>query len=612
MALGSESRPLSSKVRSSFIAVEKDGKVGLQRDTSHESSISRRRLSNDTTEGTDTVATSVPEKLEPMPVLGEPIKISPATTPNEPPAKPPTEPSTPAALETAPTSNGAATHKVTDKPATKPVEKVAEKPKPSPAPAAKENAPNRNAASAKVPPAVKKAPEAAPKQEAKPTTTARSNNLTVSKPSTSGSRSPAATSRATTPSPREPKAPNAASSSAAAAKKPTSTVTPKKPTAPAASQKQTPSTSARKPPPIQLSPSAVSGVGFVKPKPKSPTKPVKLPSSLTSHTASSGYKTSTGRLSAGSAGSTGSSQNVRSSARSSSRASGSTASTLRRASSNVSRPRPSVGPPPKKHVQEKPAAGKPNVDEGFLARMMRPTQSSRSKTADKVPVTPPRIAAAQRRPATRQGDGNQRDGSRARGPSRTGRLTSRSVSPSRTSPSKITREATPIPPITEEMAAATKESPQNDAAATLEKSSEVTSPEPQQGDERQAEDTIADEAPVEALAVANEPAKKDPVVADEPAKEDVGVANVTAEVADLKVSEPLEPVAAAIEAIPQDAPSETREADQTETSAADDVKEASETSKTPSPGVENEGTTATDAVKDDSAGAKAEDEQETW
>lgn len=34
------------------------------------------------------------------------------------------------------------------------------------------------------------------------------------------------------------------------------------------------------------------------------------------------------------------------------------------------------------------------VDEGFLARMMRPTQASASKKNEKVPVTPPRRAAA--------------------------------------------------------------------------------------------------------------------------------------------------------------------------------------------------------------------------
>lgn len=39
------------------------------------------------------------------------------------------------------------------------------------------------------------------------------------------------------------------------------------------------------------------------------------------------------------------------------------------------------------------------MDESFLARMMRPTQSSASKTTDKVPVTPPRKTASSKAPA---------------------------------------------------------------------------------------------------------------------------------------------------------------------------------------------------------------------
>lgn len=39
------------------------------------------------------------------------------------------------------------------------------------------------------------------------------------------------------------------------------------------------------------------------------------------------------------------------------------------------------------------------MDESFLARMMRPTQSSASKTTDKAPVTPPRKTASSKAPA---------------------------------------------------------------------------------------------------------------------------------------------------------------------------------------------------------------------
>ncbi|KAF5017427.1 hypothetical protein F66182_10646, partial [Fusarium sp. NRRL 66182] len=56
---GTESpRPLS-KVRTNFVAIEKDGRIGLQRDPSHESSVSRRRLSMET--DAESVST-VPDK----------------------------------------------------------------------------------------------------------------------------------------------------------------------------------------------------------------------------------------------------------------------------------------------------------------------------------------------------------------------------------------------------------------------------------------------------------------------------------------------------------------------------------------------------------------------
>ncbi|KAH6976917.1 hypothetical protein BKA56DRAFT_58938 [Ilyonectria sp. MPI-CAGE-AT-0026] len=47
-ANGTESpRPLS-KVRTNFVAIEKDGRIGLRRDPSHESTVSRQSLSMDT------------------------------------------------------------------------------------------------------------------------------------------------------------------------------------------------------------------------------------------------------------------------------------------------------------------------------------------------------------------------------------------------------------------------------------------------------------------------------------------------------------------------------------------------------------------------------------
>lgn len=58
----------------------------------------------------------------------------------------------------------------------------------------------------------------------------------------------------------------------------------------------------------------------------------------------------------------------------------------------INRQRPSVGPPPKQVAKDHPVPKKESkVDEDFLARMMRPTQSSANKAAEKVtPTTPPR------------------------------------------------------------------------------------------------------------------------------------------------------------------------------------------------------------------------------
>lgn len=122
--------------------------------------------------------------------------------------------------------------------------------------------------------------------------------------------------------------------------------------------------------------------GFVKPRPKSPTRPVKLPASLTTHTAASGSR----NRNAGSAPPSSHENSARSASRS---------KALGRSSSAAGRQRPSIGPPPKQPAKDHPVVKKDaKVDEGFLARMMRPTQASASKQNEKVPVTPPRRPAA--------------------------------------------------------------------------------------------------------------------------------------------------------------------------------------------------------------------------
>lgn len=131
---------------------------------------------------------------------------------------------------------------------------------------------------------------------------------------------------------------------------------------------------------------------FVKPKPKSPTKPVHLPSSLIAPTASSVSKVH-GRQPL--------SHDIETQ-KNLTRATNETSTTKSRAlqtsvtrpGSTTSRSRPSLGPPPtKQHQPTSNQQRQSNVDERFLARMMRPTQSSSSKATDKALCTPPKKTA---------------------------------------------------------------------------------------------------------------------------------------------------------------------------------------------------------------------------
>ncbi|OAG10566.1 uncharacterized protein CC84DRAFT_489393 [Paraphaeosphaeria sporulosa] len=113
--------------------------------------------------------------------------------------------------------------------------------------------------------------------------------------------------------------------------------------------------------------------GFVKPKPRSPTRPVRLPSHLTAPTASSAAKH------------------------------GEEAAEQKpaRKPSTVPRPAPKAAAPaakkPAPRASLAPSTARPasrastaaGASDGFLARMMRPTASSASKTHDK-PESPPR------------------------------------------------------------------------------------------------------------------------------------------------------------------------------------------------------------------------------
>lgn len=141
---------------------------------------------------------------------------------------------------------------------------------------------------------------------------------------------------------------------------------------------------------------------FSKLKSKSTTKPADIASSLTAPTASSVYKGSveSQSLSRQSGGEHNLNATSHSTTRTKSpRASASAQSTIR-PNSAISRPKPSVGLPPSKSSELDTGGTKraSHVDEGFLARMMRPTQASSSKTAEKTVLTPPKKLAP--RPST--------------------------------------------------------------------------------------------------------------------------------------------------------------------------------------------------------------------
>ncbi|CAK7268470.1 hypothetical protein SEPCBS119000_003077 [Sporothrix epigloea] len=143
-----------------------------------------------------------------------------------------------------------------------------------------------------------------------------------------------------------------------------------------------------------------NGIGFVKPRPRSPTRPVQLPSGLTTHTASSATKINVPRQSLSrQSGNYLAVHPPTALTRSTSRASVSTVGTaaigsdgksVRRQSPTVNRSRPSIGPPPKQAARDHSVTKwEKEVDEGFLARMMRPTQASALKTTDKAHVSSP-------------------------------------------------------------------------------------------------------------------------------------------------------------------------------------------------------------------------------
>ncbi|KFA65609.1 hypothetical protein S40285_04334 [Stachybotrys chlorohalonatus IBT 40285] len=418
-------RPLS-KVRTSFVAIEKDGRMGLQRDHSGESSVSRRRLSNET----DAESTSTFPDKSSININDDSSRAARRLFVHEPIPESPRDPPdmTNSTGPPVDTGNIRAQEPVGDKPAE--TDLSTEEPKPSPA----DGITNGNS-----PPVAATEPVHTAKASKEKPATKTSARTTTS--TTKPTSQPVAKLTATATAParaiktQNPKPLTKASDKANVKKTPSATSSKSTATTAAATAKTTNTTAGKKPAPLNTS--TTSDTGFVKPKPKSPTKPVHLPSSLTAPTASYVSKVNApGQMLPRQSVSrqSGNLQPPGANSRSPSRASDSV-KTLRRQASTISHPRPSIGPPPKKVSQaEKPASKAPvQVDEGFLARMMRPTQASSSKTSEKAPVTPPRKTV--RRPAT--ASSSHRDGSGLKGthantgsPSRTPPKASSKPSPS--------------------------------------------------------------------------------------------------------------------------------------------------------------------------------------
>ncbi|EHA54736.1 hypothetical protein MGG_11185 [Pyricularia oryzae 70-15] len=406
LSAGTESpRPLS-KIRTNFVAVvEKDGRVGLKRDPSSDSVLSNSKKTYDDTDIPSATASrsqsaqdNPPSFTDRLQQQSKPFQMDPI--PQSPLHDSPKPSQNATFAQRTPPAPGRVASGSDDNKTTGPAH--AEASTTTSKATKSDQGQNLNGKTAVERDKSKAATKASPAKEGAKTDNAKTDakgpkalSVTTTKSSSRPAKSPVATKTPTSPA-KGPKLP--AKTPEKRTLDPQKSATPK--LTPKAATKATGSGSAKdsgaktssvtkKPPTVQISPSDSldRGVGFVKPKPKSPTRPVALPAGLTTHTAASATRTGTGRSS--SSRQSGSYQNPES--RSPSRTSTTTGGTLRRQSSTINRPRPSIGPPPKTAAVDHPVTKREKpVDEGFLARMMRPTQASSSKTHEKVAASPPR------------------------------------------------------------------------------------------------------------------------------------------------------------------------------------------------------------------------------
>ncbi|CCC06279.1 hypothetical protein SMACR_00497 [Sordaria macrospora] len=387
-------RPLN-KIKTSFIAVEKSGRLGLQPAGSNDSETPIQRTPGGLGDIASPFVPSEKPNVVDLTMEKAPAAASPGAsrTPAESPkANPTVQSPTDSAHETRAQNvepSGSAPEEpkrleidgATGTSTTGSGSKSAEKTK----------APNRAGTVTD-----KETVPSKPEPRTAPKTTTKSNLPPLSTSAANKTAAKAGKSPITAQTPKM-RSPTAASSQTSA-----KTATPK----PAAKTAKSSLGSSLNKKPAILAPSPVI-TGSSKPKVKSPTRPIALPERLTTHTAASGSKLGNARAQSqsrerGPTPASRSSSRVRVPAPATSAAKTAT-SNLKRQNSTNSRPRPSLGAPVKQAAKDHPPTKKEKeVDEGFLARMMRPTAASASKTAEKVVTSPPRKSSATPGPAAKR------------------------------------------------------------------------------------------------------------------------------------------------------------------------------------------------------------------
>ncbi|PON30957.1 hypothetical protein TGAM01_v200377 [Trichoderma gamsii] len=388
-ALSGSPRPLN-KVRSSFVAIERNGVIGLMRDNGSASRDSSARPSLD-------------------------IPREPAPTSQD---KPPMSSASVASMSSAMDKLSAGVARasfelrgaVSDQPSHNPDKKTTKMTKPAATKTLAKPAATKSATTTTRTAATRTAAAAA----AAPKPAARA----IPKPAATATKATTDASRRAGVRPTQRTAESSAvKRESSAAARSTATARPRGGAA---------TSTVRKP---LASKAADNGSAAARARTKSPTKPVGLPSSLVAPTASSVSKT----------GAAGTAQARQTNSRQGVHASGRATSSAGSAKRPTSRARPSIGPPPVKPTREAPKKAK-DVDEGFLARMMRPTQASTSKFQE--PTTPPKKSGSRAgsRPSTAgtvasgASDGSHYDNS----PSK------------KTSPKKLVGKKSPSPTLEEE------------------------------------------------------------------------------------------------------------------------------------------------------------------